>query len=57
MADNKKFIDAAVGYRPQTAFPLNANEYFESLYEAKRAAAMAAEVGTAEANSTSYYIG
>ena len=57
MADNKKFIDAAVGYRPQTAFPLNTNEYFESLYEAKRAAAMAAEVGTAEANSTSYYIG
>ena len=57
MASNKKFNDAAVGYRPQTAFPLNANEYFESVAEAEAAAQSAAEVGTPEADNTSYYIG
>lgn len=57
MADNRKFIDAAVGYRPQTAFPLNANEYFESLAAASAAVSSAAEVGTEGSLSTSYYIG
>jgi hypothetical protein len=57
MASNNKFNDVAVGYRPQTAFPLNANEYFESLNDAETAASRAAEVGTKESLSTSYYIG
>lgn len=47
-------LNFAVSFNPQTAFPLDARSYFESLEEAKKAAASAVEVGSSE---SVYYFG
>lgn len=47
-------LNFAVSFNPQTAFPLDARSYFDSLEAAKAAAASAAEVGSSE---STYYFG
>lgn len=47
-------LNFAVGFNRTSAFPLDANSYFESYDEAVTAAAGAAEVGSAD---SAYYIG
>lgn len=53
MADFGK-LNFAVAFNPQTAFPLDARSYFDSLEAAKAAAAGAAEVGS---STSTYYFG
>lgn len=47
-------LNFAVSFNPQTAFPLDARSYFDSLEAAKAAAASAAEVGS---STSTYYFG
>lgn len=47
-------LDFAVAFNRQTAFPLDAKSYFESLTDAQAAAATAQEAGSSE---TTYYFG
>ena len=47
-------LDFAVAFSRQTAFPLDAKSYFESLELAQAAAATAQEAGSSE---TVYYFG
>lgn len=47
-------LNFAVSFNPQTAFPLDARSYFDSLEAAKVAAASAAEVGS---STSTYYFG
>ena len=54
MAMNFGTLDFAVAFNRQTAFPLDAKSYFESLEAAKAAAASAQEAGSSE---TTYYYG
>lgn len=53
MADFGK-LNFAVSFNPQTAFPLDARSYFDSLEAAQTAAAGAAEVGS---STSTYYFG
>ena len=54
MAMNFGTLDFAVAFNRQTAFPLDAKSYFESLEAAQAAAASAQEAGSSE---TTYYYG
>lgn len=54
MAMNFGKLDFAVSFNRQTAFPLDAKSYFESLTSAQAAAATAQEAGSSE---TTYYYG
>ena len=54
MAMNFGKLNFAVGFNRTSAFPLDANSYFESYNDAVAAAAGAAEVGSAD---SAYYIG
>lgn len=54
MAMNFGKLNFAVGFNRTSAFPLDANSYFESYNDAVTAAAGAAEVGSAD---SAYYIG
>ena len=54
MAMNFGTLDFAVAFNRQTAFPLDAKSYFESLELATAAAASAQEAGSSE---TTYYYG
>ena len=47
-------LDFAVAFNRQTAFPLDAKSYFESLVDAQAAAATAQAAGSSE---TVYYFG
>ena len=47
-------LNFAVGFNRTSAFPLDANSYFENYNDAVTAAAGAAEVGSAD---SAYYIG
>lgn len=47
-------LNFAVSFNPQTAFPLDARSYFDSLEAAQQAAASAAEVGS---STSTYYFG
>lgn len=54
MAMNFGKLNFAVGFNRTSAFPLDANSYFEDLASAQAAAAGAAEVGSSD---SAYYIG
>ena len=54
MAMNFGKLDFAVAFNRQTAFPLDAKSYFESLELANAAAATAEEAGS---SNTTYYYG
>lgn len=54
MAMNFGKLNFAVGFNRTSAFPLDANSYFENYNDAVAAAAGAAEVGSAD---SAYYVG